>query len=123
LIEGSFPSDGFSNTIFYSEALAGALKKGSIDANFGATFAGGYPSQTGFSTGYLPHTISAAVTGTDDKEAIEVWKVAYVTSGHPGGACNICFGDVAVKSVTGNIDLRVWRCLGAKGDGQAVTPP
>jgi prepilin-type N-terminal cleavage/methylation domain-containing protein len=134
LIEGGFPSDGFSNTIFYSEALAGALKKGLNDAHFGATFAGGYPSQTGFSTGSVPFTQSAAVgttttgplgDGSDDTftGSVEEWTVAYVASGHPGGACNVCFGDVAVKSVTGNIDPEIWKCLGAKGDGKAVTPP
>jgi prepilin-type N-terminal cleavage/methylation domain-containing protein len=129
-IEGSIPQDGFSNTVFYSEALAGALLKGADDANFGATFVGGYPSQTGFSTGAVPNTKSVAPGGANPGTAATApatgtswWYSAYVTSGHPGGACNVCFGDVAVKSVTGNTDPSVWKCLGAKNDNQAVTPP
>jgi type II secretory pathway pseudopilin PulG len=116
-IEGTFPQDGFSNTVFYSEALAGALIKGTSDANFGVTFFGGYPAQTGFSTGAVPNTASSA------PGSVTAWTAAYVTSGHPGGACNVCYGDVAVKSVTGNTDPNVWKCLGAKNDGLAVTPP
>jgi prepilin-type N-terminal cleavage/methylation domain-containing protein len=118
-LEGGFPADGFSNTIFYSEAMVGVLTKGgTADSKFGVSFAAGYPSQTGFSTLALPHTTSITPGGTS-----EAWTYAYVTSGHPGGACNVCYGDVAVKSVTGNIGLAVWQCLGASNDGQAVTPP
>jgi prepilin-type processing-associated H-X9-DG protein len=117
-IEGTFPQDGFSNTVFYSEALAGALKKGSIDDKFGVTFAGGYPGQTGFSTGAVPHTVSIAPGAS-----VEAWTVAYVTSGHPGGACNTAFGDGGVKSVTGNVGLDVWQKLGAKNDGLPVALP
>jgi prepilin-type N-terminal cleavage/methylation domain-containing protein len=119
LIEGSFPQDGLSNTILYSEALAGAIKKGTADSGFGITFASGYPSQTGFSVARAPHTesISPSTSGA------EAWTTAYVTSGHPGGACNVCYGDVAVKSVTGNVTINIWRCLGSKNDNQAVTPP
>jgi prepilin-type N-terminal cleavage/methylation domain-containing protein len=130
--EGGFPPDGFSNTVFYSEALTGALIKGSSDADFGKSFVAGYPSQTGFSTAEIPNSTAstapgggvsivtaAGATGIDS----QWWKAAYVTSGHPGGACNVCYGDVAVKSVTGNILPGVWRALGAKNSGQAVTPP
>ncbi|MDR2641881.1 MAG: DUF1559 domain-containing protein [Planctomycetaceae bacterium] len=122
-IEGTMPQDGFSNTLFYSEALSGSLKKGvaNSDTNngamFGATFAGGYPAQTGFTTANVPHTQSSNLT------ALSSWTAAYVTSGHPGGACNVAYGDGSVKSVTGNVGLDVWKCLGAKNDAQAVTLP
>jgi prepilin-type N-terminal cleavage/methylation domain-containing protein len=119
-IEGSFPQDGFSNTIFYSEALAGAIIKGKDNAFWGMTFFGGYPSQTGFTTADLPNK---AIPTADEPTAITSWTPAYVTSGHPGGACNVCYGDVAVKSVTGNIPADVWLALGAKNSGKAVTPP
>jgi prepilin-type N-terminal cleavage/methylation domain-containing protein len=134
-VEGGIPSDGFSNTIFYSEALAGAINKGKTSttsgtpavtvshANFGASFVAGYPSQTGFSTGQKPFTDSDPLGATTAASTTETLTAAYVASGHPGGACNVCYGDVAVKSVTNNVDLVVWRCLGAKGDGRAVTPP
>jgi prepilin-type processing-associated H-X9-DG protein len=116
-IEGTIPKDGFSNTVFYSEALSGARKKGSPDAPFGASFVAGYPSQTGFTTAEVPHTESAAATTT------EAYTVAYVTSGHPGGACNVTYGDGSIKSVTSNVTPLVWKCLGATDDGQAVTLP
>jgi prepilin-type N-terminal cleavage/methylation domain-containing protein len=116
---GRIPSDGLSNTAFYSEAMAGSLVKGGAPVDyFGFSFAAGYPGQTGFSTEKQPHEPSDG-----PGSAVDEWVAAYVESGHPGGACNVCYGDVAVKSVTSNIIPRVWQCLGAAGDNQAVTPP
>jgi prepilin-type N-terminal cleavage/methylation domain-containing protein/prepilin-type processing-associated H-X9-DG protein len=117
--EGSTPTDGFSNTVFYSEALVGKLNKtGADDDYFGFSFAAGYPGITGFSTEFAPNTLSDSTGST-----ISAFTPAYVTSGHPGGACNVCYGDGAAKSVTSNITIDVWQKLGASSDGQAVTPP
>jgi hypothetical protein len=117
-IEGRFPPDGFSNTVFYSEALAGGLIKGTSDPHFGVTFAGGYPAQTGFTTAVVPNHTASAAPGS-----IPAWTAAYVASGHPGGACNATFGDGGVKSVTSNVGDKVWMCLGASNDNRAVTLP
>jgi prepilin-type N-terminal cleavage/methylation domain-containing protein len=119
--EGSIPTvDGFSNTFFYSETLVGQLiKKGTNNDYFGFSFAAGYPGITGFSTGELPDTASE-----DPGAIVDSFTYAYVTSGHPGGACNVCIGDASVKSFTrSTVTPKVWQCLGASSDGQAVTPP
>jgi prepilin-type N-terminal cleavage/methylation domain-containing protein len=111
------PGDGMSNTVFYSEAFVKYLKKGSPNNYFGVSFASGYPAQTGFSTGKAPGEESDDVTGVME------WTAAFVDSGHPGGAVNVCYGDDAVKLVNKSIDLATWQYLGACNDGQAVTPP
>jgi prepilin-type N-terminal cleavage/methylation domain-containing protein/prepilin-type processing-associated H-X9-DG protein len=113
--EGGFPQDGFSNTIFYSEALVGQLTKGTTDDNFGVNFASGYLSQTGFSVSSIPGTISIApgsLTGIN---------TVYANSAHPGGVVNVTFGDGSVR--TGKYsDLKTWQLLGIVNDNQSVTP-
>jgi prepilin-type N-terminal cleavage/methylation domain-containing protein/prepilin-type processing-associated H-X9-DG protein len=122
---GGAPRDGFSNTIFYSEAFIGAVKKNLQDNNFGATFAGGYVSQTGFSVDAIPGTESSYATddGTDSGTAtVTVSNTAYANSAHPGGVVNVGFGDGSVRSGKFS-DVGVWRLLGIASDNQPVTPP
>jgi prepilin-type N-terminal cleavage/methylation domain-containing protein len=118
--QNGMPGDGMSNTVFYSEAFVKYLQKGADGPNFGLSFASGYPSQTGFSTAYPPGTLSTNPTDITGENA---WTPAYVDSGHPGGAVNVCYGDDAVKSINKSIPPETWQLLGACNDGQAVTPP
>jgi prepilin-type N-terminal cleavage/methylation domain-containing protein len=118
---GTFPVDGLSNTIMYAETFVKLAQKGLTNDYIGVTFAGGYPTQTGFSTGYAPGTKSGEPTaiGYDADQTSAI----FANSGHPGGAINTCYGDVSVRSVNKSIDLRTWQLLGVSGDGQAVTAP
>lgn len=49
------------------------------------------------------------------------WGAFSARSIHPGGVVNVAFGDGHVRPVSATIDRAVWRALGTRDGGEAVT--
>jgi len=49
------------------------------------------------------------------------WGVFSARSVHAGGVVNVAFGDGHVKPIPSSIDLNVWRALGTRDGGEAVS--
>ena len=108
-------------------ALGGAFK-----ASSGHTeWVDGRVHQTGFTTVFLPNTVVPVQRGgtwfdvdytscREDKSCGSPVRAAVTSRSFHAGIVNTLLMDGSVHSIASNIDLTIWRRLGARSDGQLI---
>jgi prepilin-type N-terminal cleavage/methylation domain-containing protein len=111
-------SDGTSNTLMISERDGGTAGVGLGKRFPGPWFGPGIPqaiADVGFSTYYMPNS-KAASSGNEFPQS------SCAASKHTGGVNAAC-ADASVHFISDNVNATVWRFLGDRDDGAAITLP
>jgi prepilin-type N-terminal cleavage/methylation domain-containing protein len=110
-------------------AEVSAFFGGTFDNNGHTEWVEGDVHETGFTTTFTPNTkvtynfngqpFDVDVTSQRDGESITMPTYAAVTSrSYHSGIVNVSLMDGSVRSVSNNIDLRVWRAIGTRNSGE-----
>ncbi len=142
-------TDGMSNTVFFSEKIRGQgtpdrrsdlfviPHQTSLDATFntcsnlntatatpltskwGYSWVMGENCCTQYNHVAVPNTTSCGGTGFPGTMTNMAMQVS--AGSRHGGGVQTMMGDTSVRFMTSNIDLKVWRAIGSRADGEVVT--